>query len=405
MQEFVAVIISFFSIPLLSKKKVPIGLAICICAALMVLIGGIGFSSIEEILKKTFFNFSKIQQYIIIAEVGILGVLLRKYNIIDNVIKYLTMTISSKRVTLMSIPAIVGLLSVPGGAIISAPFVDKLGEESNISNTRRAVINLVYRHIAMHIMPYSSGFLVVVSLAPQISPYRLAGLNSIFVVIYCAIGYFLYIRQVKNDKIGFTEIKGINIINLLKYTSPVYAAVLLNIFFGLPFYLGLLVNLSIVYMLHPEQTFFFDVIKAFNFKILFALVGVYLIQGVIAEMESLSSYLTMILSNPETTMFGIIIISFFFGITTGFQPTALGVILPILTTLPLSNSQLLLYCHFTFVWGFVGYFFSPLHLCQLFTCEYMKVSTAELYKEYWKFFLSLVTVLIINYFISGIWFN
>jgi len=159
MQEFVAVIISFFSIPLLSKKKVPIGLAICICAALMALIGGIGFSSIEEILKKTFFNFSKIQQYIIIAEVGILGVLLRKYNIIDKVIKYLTMTVSSKRITLMSIPAIVGLLSVPGGAIISAPFVDKLGVESNISNTRRAVINLVYRHIAMHIMPYSSGFL------------------------------------------------------------------------------------------------------------------------------------------------------------------------------------------------------------------------------------------------------
>jgi hypothetical protein len=389
----------------LSKKKVPIGLAICICAALMALIGGIGFSSIEDILKKTFFNLTKIQQYIIILEVGILGVLLRKYNIIEKVIKYLTMTVSSKRITLMSIPAIVGLLSVPGGAIISAPFVDKLGEDSNIAKTRRAIINLVYRHIAMHIMPYTSGFLVVASLAPQISLYKLAGLNSIFLILYCTIGYFLYIRQVKNDKIGSTEIKLINIINLLKYTSPVYTAVLLNLFFGLPFYLGLAVNLLIVYLLYPTNNFFIDLLRAINFKILFALIGVYLIQGVIGEMESLSTYLNIIFSDPDTIIFGIISISFFFGITTGFQPTALGVLLPILTALPLSNSQLLFYCHFTFTWGFVGYFFSPLHLCQLFTCEYMKVSTTELYKEYWKLFLALVTVLIINYFILGIWFD
>jgi len=223
--------------------------------------------------------------------------------------------------------------------------------------------------------------------------------------MYCAIGYLLYIRQVKNDKPGPAEIKLINIINLLKYTSPVYTAVLLNLFFGIPFYLGLLVNLLIIYLLHPANTFLVDVIKAFNFKILFALVGVYLIQGVIGEMEFLSTYLTMIFGNPETIIFGIITISFFFGITTGFQPTALGVVLPILTTLPLSDSQLLFYCHFTFTWGFVGYFFSPLHLCQLFTCEYMKVSTTELYKEYWKLFLALVTVLIINYFILGIWFD
>ena len=190
MQEFIAVIISFFSIPILSKKNIPIGLAICICAILMALIGGLGLSSAKDILTGTFFNFTKIKQYIIIVEVGILGVLLRKYNIIDKVIKYLTMTVSSKRITLMSIPAIVGLLTVPGGAIISAPFVDKLGEESNISKTRRAVINLVYRHIAMHIMPYTSGFLVVASLAPQISLYKLAGLNSIFVILYCTIGFF-----------------------------------------------------------------------------------------------------------------------------------------------------------------------------------------------------------------------
>jgi len=347
----------------------------------------------------------KVKQYIIIAEVSIIGALLGKYSIIDEVIKYFSKIVSSRRITLMSIPALVGLLSVPGGAIVSAPFVDKLGDKSDLSKSHKAIINIVYRHIAMHVMPYASGFLLVASLAPSLSVYKLAGLNSIFVILYCIIGYFLYIRKIKNERISSNKVTWSNFLNLLKYTSPVYVAVLLNLFFGVPFYFGLLINLLIIFLLRPNKSFPIDIIKTINYKILSALIGVYLIQGVIDKMESLTAFLTMIFSSPDTIIFGIIIISFFFGMTTGFQPTALGVVLPILTMLPLTENQFLFYTHFTFAWSFVGYFFSPLHLCQLFTCEYLDVSTAELYKEYWKLFLSLVAVLMVNYFILGIWLN
>jgi uncharacterized protein len=405
MQEFIAVFISFTSILVLNKKKVPVGLSICICALLMAFIGGLGIPGITKVLVDTFTNLSKVKQYIIITEVSIIGVLLGKYGIIDEVIKYFSKIVSSRRITLMSIPALVGLLSVPGGAIISVPFVDKLGDKSNLSKTHKAVINLVYRHIAMHIMPYTSGFLLVASLAPSISVYKLAGLNSIFIILYCIIGYFLYIRKVKNDRTSSNKASWSSLINLLIHTSPVYVAVLLNLFVGLPFYYGLLINLLIIFLLRPIKSFPIDIIKSINYKILFALIGVYLIQGVVGKMESLTDFLTMIFSSPDTIIFGIIVISFFFGTTTGFQPTALGIVLPILTMLPLTESQLLFYAHFTFEWSFVGYFFSPLHLCQLFTCEYLDVSTAELYKEYWKLFLSLVAVLMVNYFILGIWLN
>lgn len=200
MQEFLAVVFSFFTIPLMNKKNIPIGFAICICAILMALTGGLGLSAFREVLADTFLNIRKVQQYIIIIEVCILGFLLGKYKIIDKVIHYLTMIVSSRRITLMSIPALVGLLSVPGGAIISVPFVDRIGDEANLSNVQIAIINLVYRHIAMHVMPYSSGFLLVASLAPQISLYKLAGLNGIFVLFYVLIAYFLYVVRVPNTK-------------------------------------------------------------------------------------------------------------------------------------------------------------------------------------------------------------
>lgn len=403
MQQFAAVIFSFMLIPLLSKKKVPVGIAICICAVIMPFLGGLGFSGLWDAVAGTFFNFKKVQQLIIVTEIGILGVLLRKYGIIDQAIGYLGRIVRSKRVMLMFLPALVGLLSVPGGAIISAPFVDRLGEEANLSNTHRAIVNLIYRHVSMHIMPYTTGFLLVASLVPQISIYKLMGLNGIFVTMYCLSGYIFYLRRVENDKTPAVNPIWTNLAMILKYTSPVYLAVLLNLLFNVPFYLGMIANIIAVFLLHRTKTFLVDAARAFNINVLYALIGVYLIQGIISRMGSLTAFLTLIFSDTKTIMLGIIVASFFFGTMTGFQPTAVGIVLPILAALPISNNLLLLYCHFTFAWGFVGYFFSPLHLCQLFTCEYLKVSTFELYKEYRKFFVSLVAILIVNFFVMGIW--
>ena len=403
MKEFIAVIISFLSIFILSKRRIPIGVAICICAVLMAFLGGLGLSDFKWVIISTFFDIAKIQIYIIVIEIGVLGVLLKKYKIINEIISYMTKVVQSRRIKLMFIPALVGLLTVPGGAIISAPFVDRLGEESNLSSTNRAIINLVYRHTLTNIIPYNASILVIASFTFQVSIYRFIGLNCIFVIQYLVITYFLYIRKVQNDNILSTSPVWPNLINLIIYTSPVYLVILLNIFFKIPFCIGLLANLLVIYLLRPQKTFLIDIAQAFNINILLALVGVYLIQSIIGKMESITGLLIFIFNDPQTVMFGIIFTSFFFGMVTGFQPAALGVVVPILITLPLSESRLMLYCHFAFMGSFIGYFFSPLHLCQLFTCEYLKVSIMDLYKGYWKFFICLVSLLTINYLVMGIW--
>jgi hypothetical protein len=305
----------------------------------------------------------------------------------------------------MSIPALIGMLVVPGGAIMSVPLVDQLGEKSNLHKTQRAIINLVYRHISMHIMPYTTGFLLLSSLVPQVSLYKLIRLNFVFVVAYVIISYLLYMRKIQEDEISEYRFEWKNLFGFLKYTAPIYVAVLLNVIFRVPFYLGMLAGFLAVYLLHPTKTFLLDSLRAFSFNMLYALIGVYLIQGIVVRMEFLTSALTIIFENPNTVMLGIVATALFFGITTGFQPIALGIILPILANLSLPGNLLLFYCYFTFNWSFIGYFFSPLHLCQVFTCEYLKVNLADLYKEYWRFFVSLVVFLVANYYILKIFIN
>lgn len=402
MQEMAAVAVAFALIPVLGKKKIPIDISICIAGLVMALLGGLGLQRTVMTAVEKFTTFSVIQQLIVITEISTLGVLLKKYGIMDKMIDALNETVGNPKVIMMSIPALVGMLTVPGGAIISAPFVKDMGEQYDVDMPTCAAINLVFRHISMHIMPYATGFLLVASLIPELSIYRLSGFNAIFVVAYVAIAYFFFIRKIRGKPQSGRSVNLQSIGKLLLYTSPIYTAILLNVLFGIPFYIAMLANHLLAFLLGPRTNYFVDFAKSFNLKVLLSLTGVYYIQAVIAQFDSLTAFFSSIFGNPSTILAGIVLASFFFGFTTGFQPTAIGLVLPLLAAAGLTPGRLLMFTHMTFCWGFLGYFFSPLHLCQLFTCEFMGVKTSDLYRKYWRFFLALAAFLVAEYFVLNL---
>lgn len=396
MREIIAVIIGFGFIPILTKRKIPISYSILTSAFIMILISGLGIDSIIEIVSSTILDPKKVGQYLTVVEIGVLGTLLKKYGFIQIIIDKLNRVVSNKKLQLMFVPALIGLLAVPGGAIISAPFIDKIGEDLDIVKSKRAVINLVYRHISMHVMPYSNGLLLMALLLPQISVYRVIAFNLIFVLIYVMIGYLTYIKDIKYPATKKDPISVEDFLQLALYTAPIYFAVILNIAFNIPFFIGVLFNILILYLLRPRKTIIKDFFNSINLNVFLTILGVYLIQGTISNFPEFNRILASLLSNPSTLIISIVGISVFFGLATGFQPASLGVIIPVIGSMALSLSRMTVLAHIVFAWSFVGYFFSPLHLCQLFTVEYMKVKNSEVYKMYFKFIVLLVIALLIE---------
>lgn len=400
MRQILAVIIGFSFIPILTKKKIPIAYSIITSAFVMILISGLGINSIGDIFRAILLDPKKIGQYATVVEIGVLGVLLKKYDFIQIIIDKLNRVVPNKKLQLMFVPALIGLLVVPGGAIISAPFIDKIGDELDIEKSRRAVINLIYRHISMHIMPYSNGLLLMALLLPQVSVYNVIAFNLIFVLIYVIIGYFTYIKNIQYEKKESQEGSVLNnVLQLAIYTAPIYFAVILNMVFKIPFYIGVLVNVLILYLLRPRKSIIKDFFESINVNVFLTILGVYLIQATISNFPEFNKMLALLLSNPNTLIISMIGISTFFGLATGFQPAAMGVIIPVIGSMSISLARMTALAHIAFAWSFVGYFFSPLHLCQLFTVEYMKVDNVEVYKKYSKFIILLVIALLIENFV------
>lgn len=143
------------------------------------------------------FSSSSIDMILTIFMVSVLGGLMKHYGILDEIVRIMKDMINNEKSILMLIPAMIGFLIIPGGAMLSAPFVNEIGKEVNISAARRAAINLVFRHIAMFIMPYSTSLLIIAAMMPDINIIHLILLNTIFVIFLVALGYIFFIKDIK----------------------------------------------------------------------------------------------------------------------------------------------------------------------------------------------------------------
>jgi len=334
--------------------------------------------------------------------VSVLGGVMKHYGILDVIVETMQKVVGSKKKTIGLIPALIGVLIIPGGALLSAPFVNSIGEKIGISPPRRAAINLVFRHMAMFIMPYSTSILIVSSSFDDVSIPFVIFLNSFFVVGIITIGYLLYLKNLENDPVDSTERTLSNIKKLIIYTSPIYACVLVTGITGLPFYLTIFISLLIVYLLSDKKDFIKKMLQSVNVHIVITVTAVLIMQSIILQMtDMLTLFNDLFVNSGNMLTISLVLLaaSFFFGYITGYQVASLAITLPLIAQLNVSYEMMHIYIYLATGCSFIGYFFSPLHLCQAFTVQIMGVSTGELYKEYRWFAPILLIYLMLTVFL------
>lgn len=402
MYQLIAVLISFSIIPILIKKKLKLSFTLLITAGVLGVFSNIGLMNIFNSVLQVFLNSGPRDTVLIVMMVSVLGGLMGHYKILERIVAILEKIIRNKKNILMIIPAFIGLLIIPGGALLSAPFVDDLGKELKLPSERRAAINLIFRHIAMFILPYSTGLLIISSSLPEMSIVRIIALNSVFVGALIVVGYFLFIRDIEVEISSKRENLSKNLIELIILTSPIYLPVLMNLTIGLSFYLALLFSIAIVYILSDKKDFMKNTINSISWHTALTVVAILIMKEMILNMDGLLALFTSLFNNSQhilLTLLIFLVTSMFFGFITGNQGAALAIILPMVTQIDVSNDMLYVYIYFAYCAAFIGYFFSPLHLCQAFTIEVMQVKTGDLYREYRKYAAIMFMILIGTFFI------
>ena len=202
LRQFIAIAVAFSLMPFWTKKKLGFGPMLLITGVILSLLAGVAPADMLNNFISVFTTASTLKTIIIVVIVGMLGSLMKHYGILDKIVLSLKELISSQKAIITVLPAVIGLLSVPGGAALSIPFVDKIGEDMDMPGEIRSVINLSFRHISMFLLPTSTSIIMVTTVLPDVNLYGLIGMNLGFVILMQLTSWFLYIRKypdVKSD--------------------------------------------------------------------------------------------------------------------------------------------------------------------------------------------------------------
>ena len=411
MLNLIGVIIAFIIVIILIRKKFNFGLSLIIGSII------VGVFSLQEIqlidipkamIEASFYSFEKNQIYtstielaVLMTLIYILAKLMQETGAIKKIIESLR-SVFSKGGILGIIPALYGLMPVPGGALFSAPMIDEEGEKYKLNKNQKNFLNVWFRHIWFPVYPISSAMITLILLTNTYSTEQNLGItihisflmlvNIPAFIAMIIIGFFYlrkYIKKPQNE-VKKTKKDPAGLIYILPPILPLFFYIFL-INFGFTdyraFLIGIIFSIILLYfLLKIGRSEYIKLIKkSLTINLALAIFGIMIFRQMITVSGTDILIADTIKSLNIPVILMIVLIPLILGLLTGYNLGAIGLSFPLVSVFfpsPMDTITLVGYISLIFISSLVGYLISPIHLCNVLSSDYLKTDTTRMYKMY-----------------------
>lgn len=379
----------------LARRKVPMGAAFVVGAAVLGLASGQGVSGTLEGLYRALTHQSTLAFAILVFVVFTLTAVLRRLGSLEVLVQGAGHFIKSRRLRLASLPALVGLLPMPGGAVVSAPLLDRTATDCALDGSTKNVINYWFRHVWEICWPlYPSVLLAGNFLDGQVTRFSLTMLPLCLLLILC--GYVFVLRRVPRgrDKVLVERpdrsllalavlpiIIGVSCVplttwlwrDLLHGPRPAEAGLATGLFLGITTVAWRRGGTKAIATAVTEKTTWVLVALAVGVKTF----------GTVVEMSGVASRTARELLDLGLPMLSAaLILPFVIGFATGNTVATVSVSFPILLAMFQGQEGTGLFAPMVFAYasGFFGYMLSPVHMCLVLSSRFFGAPMARAYR-------------------------
>ena len=295
-------------------------------------------------------------------------------------------------------PALLGMLPMPGGALLSAPFVDKASDKK-AKNETKVAINVWFRHVLFLIYPLSPALIASAKIA-KLEVYTVLLYLFPAFIFSILLGYLFWLRNIRGgmdykDKFSAKGLIPIGIILI----APL-ADLFMKKVFKLPVKeIATLIGVSISLILSmafgrigiKELAKIGKKMKPWKFAAI--ILGMFLFLNVFKS-SSIPEHLKDFTLPSELLC---VVLGFLFGVVTGRIQVPASIVIPVYLVKygPMSPIVFAI----TYFSIFLGYVISPIHPCVSVSVEYFKVSIRDFLKVMViPTFSTLLLLLILSFF-------
>jgi integral membrane protein (TIGR00529 family) len=289
------------------------------------------------------------------------------------------------RATVAVIPAVIGLLPVPGGAILSAPLVNEASDDLRLSPERRTFLNYWFRHIWEYSLPTYPGIILISSIV-GVPVAKIFWVNLPLTLASLVVGILLGFRGIRLSSrpvapMTFQYILR-NALSLVRNFLPLFLLLLLTLYFRLHLlYSTLIAILAVVLFFRLPFSLLRRLGKeSFSWEIVFLISGVMIFKKILetsGAMHAIAGEFTQ-LGTPVPLL--IAVIPCLFGFITGYATGMAGLSFPVLLPFILGSDHIMIYILLAYGLGMSITLLSPTHACLILTREYYRADIAKIYR-------------------------
>ena len=395
---------SFLGILLANRARLHLGYSILLFSALLSIWAGTGLRGVALQVA----DLARPENYLLTIIVLLLLFFteaLSKSGRMEKTITALKEWLRSRRLLLAGLPALIGLLPMPGGALFSAPLVASVDSENELDDDHKVAINYWFRHIWEYWWPLYPGVILAIRYSGlPVAAYFLVQMP--FTVVAVLGGYLFILKKVKRRHGEGSQNGSLDPAGALSAMGPIALLVILSVLGSallplagvggtlaslLAMFIGLIAALLWVFTVDPLS--FGPSLALFRDRntwlMMILVVGIQLFSSAIKYPLNAAGATLVTLMRDELIGAGIpllaviMVIPFIAGLVTGVAFGFVGASFPIVFALigndpGFGTLAAATACAYSF--GYMGMMVSPMHVCFVVTGEYFKCSIYGAYR-------------------------
>ena len=385
MTEILKLILVIVVIVFLIRKKWKLGYIMLLASLLLGVAFGVNPKEIGKNFLLGLIDPATLNLIGIIIGVYFLSSILRRIKSFDDLVNSLQQLIKDYRLILAFIPALLGMIPMPAGAMFSAPMVKAIGEKANLTPEEITFVNYWFRHVWEFVLPILPGMILFAGILDV--PFRNIFLVQFpLTVIAIIVGLaWEYKYLSKNDISSFNK-KNLffNIKKLFLSIWSILAVIILVIIVKIDVLFSLIFVIFILFMTNYKKLGLHAIHKIIrndiDLNVIILIASIMIFQRMLqvsGAAEIIPKTFMELGVHPFIILF---FIPFFLAMITGLTPAAIGLGIPILLPIIMPGEINYYYAMFAYSAVFTGAMLSPMHLCLVVTRNYFKSDLNKIYK-------------------------
>jgi len=336
-------------------------------------------------VRRAFLSLENLKLVIALELVLLFSAVLKENGAMNRAISALSEVIRDARFTVAIIPAVVGLLPVVGGAMLSAPLVAEASDALRLSAERRTFLNFWFRHVWEYTLPtFPAVFLTAGITGVPITELVTAGAPLTLAAI--AAGVFFGFRGVRPARpgggAGSLPQAGMQLArfvwNLLPFFLVIGLTVGLDIHLVYP--LAMVTTGMILLNRMPPSNLIRLARHHLSVDLAFLIWGIMIFKEILAATEAMGRIAADLSGVGIPPLVLVVLLPALIAFITGYTTAFVGLSFPVLVPFIEPGGLSAYYVMLGLAGGIGAHMLSPMHACLVMTLQYYEAGMGKTYR-------------------------